>query len=759
MRGWFGAFLVFICSFALAETGLQAVRPIPARIHENGLLPRVYLGPARKTDTAAWLAGMKEARRSDRTLIQRALQIHPLDFPSVYDTLDLDWMILPQTKIMVQDRCFYDPELQKYTPGKCLDDYEKRYGGVGRVLIWPGYPNIGIDERNQFDLYRDVPGGLDGLRGAIAEIQKRGVKVCIPFNPWDEGTRDEGVPMEIALADLVVRLKADCVFADTLVGPDRKYYKRTLEKGRVVPMEPELGLADAEDDVTGGPVLKLEAVHWSPMSWAYEFPADGVPYPLVPGVDRFKWAESRHMPCVTYRQETNHLDSLQFAFFNGACFNAWENIFGDWNGLTDRDSEILRRMSAIYRVFPSHFRSSDWEPHALTLQQGVFASRFPMPQGTVWTFVNRNKNSNKKGAQIRVPYKKQTFFDLWHGKQITPRVVGDQATLIFEIEKGGFGALLELPAGTPPDAKLQGLLAEMERLSRRKLSSYSSQWKALKQTMVPIAPTAPHREPPAGMIRIPGQSKYRFLAEGIIVEQYNIAGVQFPWEKRPEIDHDHTLKVGPFFIDKHLVTNQDFAAFLQNSAYEPKAWSRTNFLRHWHGTGTFPSGTGKQPVTWVSLEDARAYCAWAGKRLPNDWEWQYAAQGPTSRDFPWGNEWDARRAPPINTGRVATALADVGSFPSGASPFGVQDLTGFVWQMTNEFQDTGNRRVLLRGGSSYCPQGSNWYFPQTNPERAQRTESRDACINRLNEHGNYLLMAPSLDRSGHIGFRCAADAI
>ena len=67
-----------------------------------------------------------------------------------------------------------------------------------------------------------------------------------------------------------------------------------------------------------------------------------------------------------------------------------------------------------------------------------------------------------------------------------------------------------------------------------------------------------------------------------------------------------------------------------------------NFLRDWKN-GAYPEGWANKPVTWVSLEDARAYAAWAGKRLPHEWEWQYAAQGDDGRIYPWGNTWEACR--------------------------------------------------------------------------------------------------------------------
>jgi iron(II)-dependent oxidoreductase len=67
-----------------------------------------------------------------------------------------------QPQMMVQDRYFYDPVAHKYTVDRYLDDLDKRYGGIDAVLIWPTYPNMGIDDRNQHDMIRSMPGGVAG---------------------------------------------------------------------------------------------------------------------------------------------------------------------------------------------------------------------------------------------------------------------------------------------------------------------------------------------------------------------------------------------------------------------------------------------------------------------------------------------------------------------------------------------------------------------------------------------------------------------
>ena len=102
--------------------------------------------------------------------------------------------------MMAEERYFYDPVTGEYTVDRYLDDLDTRYGGIDSVLIWPVYPNIGIDNRNQWDLHRDLPGGIPALRKMVEDFHRRGVRVLFPSMPWDNGTRDVGVPYWTATA-------------------------------------------------------------------------------------------------------------------------------------------------------------------------------------------------------------------------------------------------------------------------------------------------------------------------------------------------------------------------------------------------------------------------------------------------------------------------------------------------------------------------------------------------------------------------------
>lgn len=626
-------------------------------------------------------------------------------------------------QMMVEDRYFYDVETAQYTVDKYLDDLEARFGGLDSVLIWYIYPNIGIDDRNQFDLAHTLPGGIDGLKAAVQAFQARGVKVFLPAKPWDHGTRDPGVTHWDGLAEIIAYTGADGINGDTFNGVPRAFFDACDAKGNPVVVQPESTISSEEQLI------------WNVQSWGKKAP-DGP----VPPVSKWKWLEPRHMVNYENRWGRNRNHDLQYCFFNGIGYNAWENIWGIWNQFTDRDGETLRRIARIYRQFPQLVVAMDWAPYQVCLQGGIFASVFPVQGLALRTFINRFEYE-VCGEQIAIDHVEGTrYYDVWNGRELSPAIRDGKAVLSFDMEARGFGAVLSVAAGTVVDG-LDDFIALTATANAKPLSAYSGAWKALPQQIVDIAPTAPAASAPDGMVSIPG-GEFVFAVGGVEIEGFNWAGqdVQYPWESLPRRHHRKVMDIAPFHIDRHLVTNAQFKAFLDATGYAPA--DSINFLAHWVD-GAPRAGWENKPVVWVSLEDARAYAAWAGKRLPHEWEWQYAAQGTDGRTYPWGNEWDESRVPRINRGRRILPAEDVGSFPAAASPFGVEDLVGHVWQWTEEFGDEHTRVAILRGGSSYQPQTSHWYFPQAY---------------RLDQHGKYLLMAPAKDRSGMLGFRCVVDA-
>lgn len=615
-------------------------------------------------------------------------------------------------QMMVEDRYFYDPVARKYTVERYLDDLEKRYGGIDSVLIWYVYTNIGIDDRNQTDLARHLPGGLEGLKGVVRDFHRRGVKVFLPTMAWDNGTKSEGVPDWEAVAKLARDVGADGVNGDTYNGVPRSFLEASRKLKHPLVFQPEsVPYAD-------------EQLMWNHQTWGKTWTE------IVPAVSKLKWLEPRHMVNIENRWARDRTDDFHYMWFNGIGYVAWENVWGVWNGITPRDAETLRRLATIQRRFPEHFVSLEWEPYAYALQQGAFASRFPGRDATLWTLVNRNEYA-LEGEQLAVAHERGAqYFDLWSGVKLSPRIEGGTAYLAVPLEAKGFGAVIASKKKVA-----------MPKLGSKPLHTFSSEWKALSQKMVEIKPTQPAAKAPAGMVTIPA-GDFTFSVTGVEIEGYTWKGLdfQYPWESSARRSHLKRMKMDAFHIDRYPVTHADFRKFIDATGYHPK--DDHNFLRDWV-KGAPRKGWEKKPVTWVAIEDARAYAAWARKRLPHEWEWQYAAQGGDGRLYPWGNDWNIANMPAKSKAREMPVPADVDAHPQGASPFGVMDLVGNVWQWTDEFADEHTRAAVLRGGSAYLPQTSHWYFPQAY---------------QLDQHGKYLLMAPSKDRSAGLGFRCVVDA-
>ena len=700
--------LTFVCAAARAQAPVI-----------QGNWKELLAGPAKPADFKAWHTGMLNWRQKVKDSIHYKSDNYHLKV--------LKWAQASyiQTQMMVEDRYFYNPVSCKYTVARYLNDLKKRYGGLDAVLIWPTYPNIGIDNRNQFDMVADMPGGLKGVRQMVADFKRRGVRVFFPIMIWDNGTRNPGTSIAHALTKEMSKIGADGLNGDTMYGiPAEFFLAKDGPANFSLALEPEINMK------------KLQMLQYNTMSWAYYDD-----YTYIPGVSLYKWIEPLHQPIVNNRWASNKTDDLQYAFFNGIGYCAWENIWGIWNGIPPRYAETIRRIHMIYSRYPAIFHSAGWEPHTPVLQDSVFASKFPEANQIIWTFVNRGAKP-LSGPQIQLTYKAGlTYYDLWNATKLSPLRKGNVITLSFAMEGYGYGAVLAVN-NNMADNGFAAFLLNIKQLAKTPLNSLPAEWHFLPQHIINIAPTPHHKTAPEGMVLIPAAKNFKFDVKGVMIEGDDIpkgVDVQYPWEDTAGREHHKLLYISSFYMDKYPVTNIQFKKFMDASHYKPK--DAYNFLKYWIN-GTYPTGWGNKPVTYVSIEDARAYAKWAGKRLPHEWEWQYAAQGMDGRLYPSGNLSDSTIIPPADHNRAMRPPTDVNAYAKDESPFGVRDLVGNVWQWTDEYSDKHTRAAIIRGGSYYYAQTSMWYFPQAH---------------KLNEHGKYLLMSPGRDRAATLGFRCVAD--
>ncbi len=215
----------------------------------------------------------------------------------------------------------------------------------------------------------------------------------------------------------------------------------------------------------------------------------------------------------------------------------------------------------------------------------------------------------------------------------------------------------------------------------------------------------------------------------------------------------HRVYLDAFYIDKHEVTNAQFEAFIVDSGYQNrKLWTVAgwNFIQKnqiktllHHGQNSVSTAP-DHPVIGVSWYEASAYASWVGKRLPTEAEWEKAARGTDRSIYPWGNEMDFSR---LNYFSHHEKILGVGSFPSGASPYGILDMAGSVWEWCADWYR-----------EDYYPQSSqkNPKGPDSGEYRVLRGGGWDSIRLQLRTFYRYYNEADR--RAYNTGFRCAQDA-
>ena len=646
---------------------------------------------------------------------------------------------------MLWDSRLLDPATGKFKSAEYLAQMRQEFGSFDSILLWQAYPVMGIDSRNQFDYYRDMPGGLEGLRKLVQDFHEAGVRCYITYNPWDVYTRREPVSDFVALRDIIVAIDADGIFLDAL--------------GNAA------GLRATIDGPGGKAGVVLEGEFMAELanlpdlhnSWAQDKAKGDSP---APGVLRNKWYEPRHINHQIERWNTDHSAELHSAWMNGSGIMVWDNIFSSPNNVqwSARDKSLLRAMLPILRRYHDLFANQDnWTPLVKTVQPDVYASLWASGGERLWTIVNR-AGTAKSGSVLKIPHEADNlYFDLVAGQGLKAVPAGGEVELAVSIQPRGLGCVYAAKEGEiKPD--LKKFLASQAEIRTRE--DWSTARPEQKERLIAVKPTKRYtsvKELPPGMIPVAPVSGLKMKTTFRTTQSRECGGYQAPAER--------TVRLKPYAIDETVVTNDQFRKFLEKSTFRPAHGA--NFLKHWD-SGNPPAGKGDHPVVNVDLSDARAYAAWAGKRLPTEEEWQFAAGGPQQIAYPWGAEDDSGRRNGGRTDGSGTngkgfALGETSpvrqydgshsGFGDGRSPLGCLDMCGNVWQLVEgERFDGISHYNVLKGGSFYKiwidkdvvgSYGYNWYGdggPQTTDFATK-----------------FLMSWPGRDRCATIGFRCAAD--
>lgn len=718
---------------------------------------RVYYNFFAETFKGEWQNGLRLMFR-DRYLFD----LEKFD-NSLYERDDLAWIRQSYLIVlqMAWDREFYDRLTGKYNYAEVLKKGIAQFGKIDVYGIWPTWPRLGLDQRNQWDLYRDLPGGVKQLRNFVQMSQQAGTKFFIAYNPWDKSTRAEDHLR--GMARMIAETDADGVVLDTQgsSSSDIQAAADSVRKGVIMYSE---GMAVTKDM----PGIISGRVH----NAIFLSPELNLNKLIKPDFSIFRVCD--------VGEDLIHRE-LAIAFFNG--YGSELNMYrpGGRDDAYRDDMEYLARTTMTLRQNSDAFTDNDWTPLIPTSRDDVFVNKFTTGDKTIYTVLCMDPHGVYEPVFASLKNPDRHWISLWNHEKLEP--ADNNGTLSIPVKaaswhssykgtrkEGSNDCIAEFPVLLNPVLRGNSLKISSKKpgsvLIWKGNPSYAIQPAEIRiksDTIIKIQDFFGYYEGKVvlqlvengllmdeSIIELPGGNPWLISkvtrterAVSVPENMILIPGAEFSFNVAPVDEfmpypdvNGRVVAIDSFLIDKYPVTNAQYHHFLVSSGYQPSDTAR--FLRHWVG-GIYKQGQERYPVVNLSYEDMNAYAKWAGKRLPTEAEWQLAAQGSDKRLWPWGNEFHGAYCN-NSFGRPTP----VDAFPKGQSPAGVVDLVGNVWQMTNDMYFNGSYYMtVIRGGSYYKPESSWWYI-QGGPQSLDKTQV-------------LLMVSPGFDRSSTVGFRCVKD--
>ena len=321
---------------------------------------------------------------------------------SEYLRKDLSWY----REAFYHHFCFvYGKEAYDYANDKV--DIERvikqgeEFGGYDAVLLWHQYPMLGVDERTQWDFFSEFPNGKNGIKEIAEKAHKHGVKIFLPFKPWDVDSGTAPGDTGRSMAVLVEETGIDGIFFDTMnsVPGDFREAVDRIRPGIVFCTEMHPSGKNNIELVTG--------------SWDQYWD----PEPL-PKVDLLRYVLPEHAAPAAARWSVGHRKDqlIKRAVFNGTGILIWQDVFGSWLPFSKEQAEMLRKWKEIWRQNKDIYLSSSPTPLYPTKQKDLYCNYFPSDDGekAIYTLYN-DSGRTISGALLKLTDKSPcSINECWH---------------------------------------------------------------------------------------------------------------------------------------------------------------------------------------------------------------------------------------------------------------------------------------------------------------------------------------------------------
>lgn len=334
--------------------------------------------------------GYKEAFFRYKAHIRRNM-----DF-SMYDKEDYMWYrkALYHHLAFAYSREIFNYETQKFEVERLLDDGEA-FGGYDILVLWFVYPRLGVDARKQWDFCDDIPGGMEGINEICDKAHARGVRVMLPYNPWD-AEDDEALTDTLEhIAELVEKTRIDGVWFDTMDSIPKGFRERIerIRPGVICCLEVTPKVRETVEEITGSWNQRFRMPEGHVLRYLF-------PEHAAPMTSRWRVAEKKDM-------------LIRRAIFNGTGFAVWQDVFGAWLPFDREQKAALKKWKGILLSHFDTYFGKESMPLYPVLQDELYINAFYHDGGEEEIYSVCNASDHVvEGALFRLYSQKDSEEDL-----------------------------------------------------------------------------------------------------------------------------------------------------------------------------------------------------------------------------------------------------------------------------------------------------------------------------------------------------------